>query len=200
MIPALAVNLSLAVVLSIGLPWSGSSGRWNPWSRVGAGLLFLIIAGGLSVHNPGHWAESVVLVTWMAAALVDWREQIIPHRLVLLSVAAGALWTESSHGALMAHVVSGLAMGTMLLLIHWLSDSALGMGDVKFSGTLGVALGWMKGLVVLSLGFWMTGLFALGLVVFRRRKVASGIAFAPFLVLSALGVLWMHPSPMVLHW
>ena len=72
------------------------------------------------------------------------------------------------------------------------------MGDAKFSGTLGVALGWMKGLFALEISIAMAVLYAMGPVaLYRGRRLRSRpIAFAPFLSLAAGLVLW---PPIVLH-
>ncbi|TFF16734.1 prepilin peptidase [Cellulosimicrobium terreum] len=64
----------------------------------------------------------------------------------------------------------------------------LGFGDVKLAGTLGTPLawlGWAELVAGLLLPFLLGGAWALGLVVSRRARRDTAVAFGPFMVLGA---------------
>jgi hypothetical protein len=67
---------------------------------------------------------------------------------------------------------------------------AMGMGDVKFSVFLGLVLGVRPTLTAVFLGVVLAGLTSLTLVVLRRRTMMDWIAYAPFLAVGALTVLF----------
>jgi leader peptidase (prepilin peptidase)/N-methyltransferase len=149
--------------------------------------------GGTVVRFRGDWvvpAYLVFFVCLVTVAVIDFQRQIIPNRIVyptifasipLLAFAAlaGDQWSRFGH-ALMGGSLAWLA----LLLIHLISPSGMGFGDVRLSFVLGLFLGWI------SLAHVFTGLFlgvvlisAVGitLAVFRLRSLQEHIAFGPFL-------------------
>ncbi|MCL4521241.1 MAG: A24 family peptidase [Firmicutes bacterium] len=197
---AFFIDAGLALVLVSVLPFCGGQKRWPMSIRLAAGLLCWLLIRGLQLSNPHPWADALLVSVWVAVAFVDWREQIIPHRLVLASAMAGVIWTWSSGLSVFHHVISGLALGLAMTLLHGLTRSAVGMGDAKFSGTLGVALGWMRGAIAVSLSVWMAGILALALILLKRRPTSHRLAFAPFLSLSAFWLLLIPASHPIIHW
>jgi len=86
--------------------------------------------------------------------------------------------------------LSGLIVAFPIWLIYVLSkERAMGLGDVYIAAILGFLLGWQKGLLALYLAFVLGGISGLFLIIFRRKKLNSKIAFGPFLVVGALVML-----------
>ena len=72
---------------------------------------------------------------------------------------------------------------------------ALGFGDVNLSGILGLLLGWPAitvGLLFAVLAGGLISLFIiLGMLVTKKYKAFTAIPYAPFLILSALFLLYI---------
>jgi leader peptidase (prepilin peptidase) / N-methyltransferase len=135
-------------------------------------------------------AYLVFFACLLVVSVIDLEHSIIPNRIVyptifasvpLLAIAAlaGDEWDRFGH-ALMGASLAWLA----LLVIHLISPSGMGFGDVRLAFVLGLFLGWI------SLGHVVTGLFlgvlliaVIGVVlaVLRLRSLQEHIAFGPFL-------------------
>lgn len=161
-----------------------------------------IAAGLIGARLGWQWT----LLTWLVLtpvgvglAVVDWRTRLLPTRVIApLYGVVGAL-------CVVAALLSGdwgdlrragwgwvLGGGTFLLL--WLVyPRGMGYGDVRLSGVLGIALGylgWGQLVVGVYAGFLLGGVGGTLLTVLRivdRRAYP----FGPFMLLGALvGVLW----------
>ncbi len=89
------------------------------------------------------------------------------------------------------HALLGGAIGFgLLFVIALIGRGAMGMGDVKLAGVIGVMAGYPAVLPALLLGIILGGLGALVLVLTKRAGRKSYIAYAPYLCLGALVMLW----------
>jgi leader peptidase (prepilin peptidase)/N-methyltransferase len=139
----------------------------------------------------------------------------LEHRLILHPVSwAGAVLCLAVgwylHG-LISTLIGG-AVGYLLMLgLHyfgdifarWLSrrrgeiltEEALGFGDVNLSGVLGLLLGWPGILAGLFLAVMLGGivsiLYIIILVILRRYKTFTAIPYGPFLVASAVILIFL---------
>jgi leader peptidase (prepilin peptidase)/N-methyltransferase len=79
-----------------------------------------------------------------------------------------------------------------------LDEVALGFGDVNLSGVLGLMLGWPGIIVGLILAIFLGGIFSLlyllGKIITRRYRTFMAIPYGPFLVASAILLLFFAPS------
>jgi leader peptidase (prepilin peptidase)/N-methyltransferase len=94
-------------------------------------------------------------------------------------------------------VLGGLALGLFYGVLWFVYPAGMGFGDVKFSGVLGLYLGWISwGAVALGgfLGFLLGGVVGAALLVAKRATRKTGIPFGPFMILGAvLAILWGQP-------
>jgi prepilin signal peptidase PulO-like enzyme (type II secretory pathway) len=94
----------------------------------------------------------------------------------------------------LVHALLGLAVLWLLYAVqHFFAPGAIGWGDVKLAGVLGLYLGWLGAsawwLGTLA-GFVLGGLYAAFLLLTRRGTRKSEIPFGPFMLLGALiGIL-----------
>jgi leader peptidase (prepilin peptidase) / N-methyltransferase len=125
---------------------------------------------------------------------VDWRTRLLPTRLIapsyavvaVLAVLASAL--ASDWGALLRAALGWALAGGLFFLLWFVYPKGMGYGDVRLSGVLGIALGWLgwselvvgvyAGFVLGALG---GGVLALLRVVDRRRY-----PFGPFMLVGAV--------------
>lgn len=121
-----------------------------------------------------------------AAALVDVRERRIPNRIVLPAAAACALLAAiAGQGALRA-VAAPLLLTTGLLALALMRPGAFGMGDVKASLLITLALGHTA-TVAIMLGLALAALTGIALIT-RHGSAAlrRALPLAPFLTIGAL--------------
>jgi len=138
----------------------------------------------------------------VALAVVDWRTRLLPTWVIAPSYAAVVVL--ACLAALLGHDLTDLvragwgwvvAGGTFLLL--WLVyPRGMGYGDVRLSGVLGIALGylgWGQLLVGVYAGFLLGGIGGT-LLTLLRIVDRRAYPFGPFMLLGALiGVLWGSP-------
>ncbi|HEX3622042.1 MAG TPA: A24 family peptidase [Acidimicrobiales bacterium] len=144
------------------------------------------------------WVVPAYLVFFLCLVtitVIDFQRQIIPNRIVyptifaaipLLAFAAlaGDEWARFGH-ALMGASLAWLA----LLLIHLISPSGMGFGDVRLSFVLGLYLGWINLAHVftgLFLGVLLISVVGIVLAVLRLRSLQEHIAFGPFLAAGSI--------------
>jgi leader peptidase (prepilin peptidase)/N-methyltransferase len=137
-------------------------------------------------------------VVGVVLAYVDWRTRLLPTRLVGPSyavVAALAVLASALSGdwdALLRAGLGWLVAGGLFFLLWFVYPKGMGYGDVRLSGVLGIALGWLGWAELLTgvyagflLGAIGGGVLALLRVVDRKRY-----PFGPFMLLGAfVGVL-----------
>lgn len=162
-----------------------------------------------------------VLAALIPAALVDWRVQHLPTRLLLVAGAVllfgmGLAWlgpqvapagiddvaTPLRTGDLLRALGGGvlvyIALAALSLLPQlWGRAPGIGMGDANLYVVLGPLLalrGWSALLMGLYLGFFFGGLVALGLLLSGRLKLKGRIAFGPWLMVGATAALALTVS------
>ncbi|MBW8752396.1 MAG: prepilin peptidase, partial [Propionibacteriales bacterium] len=155
----------VAAVLAASVGWS--------WS-----LLFLLPLAPIGV----------------ALALVDWRTTLLPTRIIapayvitVVGVLLAALGDHSRDG--LVHAAIGWAvMGGIFFVLWFVYPKGLGYGDVRLSGVLGIALGylgWSELLTGVYGAFLLGGvggaLLSLLRVVNRKR-----FPFGPFMLVAAV--------------
>jgi leader peptidase (prepilin peptidase)/N-methyltransferase len=134
---------------------------------------------------------------WLAAvgvtlAVIDMETLRLPDRLTIPSYPVGLVllalpadWSALGRAVLGA-VVAG---GASLLLALLAPRGALGLGDVKLLGVLGLFLGWLGwGVLVVgvALGFAIGALAAVAMLASRRAGLRDHLAFGPWLIAGAL--------------
>lgn len=172
------------------------------WSREGIALTTAVAFGVLAWRFHGH--SELPAYLYLAAvgvplAFIDVAVKRLPDPftlpsylvgLVLLGVAAFL----GGHPVRLGHAAIGLAaLWTLYAAQHLVAPGAIGWGDVKLAGVLGLYLGWLGAsawwLGTLA-GFVLGGVYATGVLITRRGSRKSEIPFGPFMLAGALaGVL-----------
>lgn len=130
----------------------------------------------------------------LAAAFIDWDHRIIPDRLNLAGFLAGLAFLPVAGDVTLAGALSGLAAGGgFLLLVAVLSRGAMGGGDIKLFGVVGLFLGFEKTVLAMLLTFLIGGLVSLFLLATGIKGRKDYIPFGPFISAgSLLSLLWYH--------
>ena len=164
---------------------------------VGAAALGLVLGWDLSLL-----VVLPLLPIGVALSVVDWRTRLLPTRLVAPAYAVTVVtilvaWLLSDGRDLhdLERTALGwLVYGGMFFVLWFIYPRGLGYGDVRLSGVLGLALGWV-GWSELLLGIWsglILGAVVGGLLSLVRRR--RDYPFGPFMLLGALvGVVLGQP-------
>ncbi|GAA4499385.1 hypothetical protein GCM10023191_046190 [Actinoallomurus oryzae] len=172
------------------------------WARPGVALTMAVTFGALAWRFAGR-AELPAFLYLAAVgsllAFVDVAVKRLPDPYTLPSYLIGpallcvAVLT-GGRPVRLGHAAIGLAVLWVLYAVqHLVAPGAIGWGDVKLSGVLGLYLGWLGAaawwLGVLA-GFVLGGLYAAALLITRRGSRKTEIPFGPFMLAGALaGIL-----------
>ena len=156
-------------------------------------------------------AKYLVLTPMLLSAFcIDLKLQIIPNRLNLTMFEAGLFFTFLSVilntnigiNTFIDNFLGMLVGGGIFLLITLIGGvvagkEAMGFGDVKLMGALGLFLGWINIIIVSVLAFLFAAIISIGILIFKKKKFNEYIPFGPFIVASTLIVIFM-PSELLL--
>jgi leader peptidase (prepilin peptidase)/N-methyltransferase len=130
----------------------------------------------------------------VALAVVDWRTRYLPTRIVAPSYVALVVlvvvcWLATGDPEDLARAGLGwLVAGGVFLLLWLIHPRGLGYGDVRLSGVLGIALGYLGWgeLVVGVYGGFLLGAVGGGLLSVLRIVQRKAFPFGPFMLVGAL--------------
>lgn len=118
---------------------------------------------------------------------------VLPGYLVLGALFALACALGADWHALLRAAIGGAALWTFYLILRLARPDGMGAGDVKFSGVVGLALGWLgwEQLIVGAFAaFLVGGIFGLALIGLRRAGGKTAIPFGPWMIVGAwIGII-----------
>jgi leader peptidase (prepilin peptidase) / N-methyltransferase len=207
-VPALLLGPWMARV-SVRLAARDDSGTAGPVRTVVvSALLAAVLAGALLLTG---LRPATVALAWAGAAgivlgAVDLAAHRVPDRVTFpaaAAVAAALLADAAVLGtwpALLRAGAAGAAAGGGALLAALAAPAALGLGDVKLLGVLGLVLGWVGWGALLAgvlLGLVVGAAGALVLVATRRAGWRTAVPFGPPLIAGAvLALALAGPVPL----
>jgi leader peptidase (prepilin peptidase)/N-methyltransferase len=181
-------ELYVSIAALPGLGWK---------SALAAGVVGALVGGKVG----WHW-ELLFLVylvpLGVALAVVDWRTRLLPTRLiapsyaVVITLVVAAAVLSGDRDDLVRAGWGWFAYGVLFFATWWIYPPAMGYGDVRLSGLLGIALGYLGWgeLVVGIFGAFLVG--GPGGLVLSMLKIVDRKAnpFGPAMLIGAvLGVL-----------
>lgn len=173
-----------------------------PLTSVRARIAVALATGsvcGLAVWCVGLGPALPAVLAFAAAAMVlavvDLVEQRLPNRVMapavlvvaVLLVVASAL--SADWLALAWAAAGGAALFGLFLIVAVVSPPAMGMGDVKLAGFIGLLLGWLgleAWLIGLVAAFVIGGAVAVTALALRRVTLRGSIPFGPSMLAGAL--------------
>lgn len=136
----------------------------------------------------------------LIAFIVDYKEQIIPNRLNLTIFEIGLIFTFI-YGILNINVAIDLLFGMLagggiflaITLIGGLiaGKEAMGLGDVKLMGALGLFFGFNSTILISVLAFLLGAIISIILMIIKKNKASQYIPFGPFIVVSTLITIYV---------
>jgi len=171
-------------------------------------LVYVILAPNVIVQNQildasrsgGTYQNDVFSLLFtlsIASCLIvifftDVKYQIIPDQMQIAMFVFSFLLQiviikNSYLVALLLVVGSGIVVMIPILLIYLLTKGrGMGFGDVKIAFNMGILLGIKSGLLALYFGFIFGAVYSIVLIILRKKKMKSKVAFGPFLILGIL--------------
>jgi prepilin signal peptidase PulO-like enzyme (type II secretory pathway) len=182
-----SVALSLDHLYAKKRPRAASrSIRWRiVLLAVATGLLWC--AAALRAIDPRHFVLMAAFGTaLLALTATDFERHLLPNRLLypalLLALVLSSAWpARPSFSGLF-----GGAAGFGLMLLVFLLLPGFGFGDVKLAGLIGLILGFPGVISGLLAGVLLGGAGAAWLLVSRRARLRTAIAYGPYLACGAI--------------
>ena len=129
----------------------------------------------------------------LSAFVIDFKQQIIPNRLNLTIFEFGliiAFLYGMSNVAITIDMLFGMIAGGGIFLIITLigglifGKEALGFGDVKLMGALGLYFGLSNIIAISIMSFLIGGILGIILIITKIKKKDEYIPFGPFIVIA----------------
>lgn len=142
----------------------------------------------------------------VSAMVIDRKLQIIPNRLNLTIFEVGLGFTFLQ-GIFNVHVAIDMLLGSLVgggifLLITLIGGAiagkeAMGFGDVKLMGALGLFFGWINMIAISVIAFLIASVISILLLATKKKKTDEYIPFGPFIVLATF-IVMLVPSDILL--
>ncbi len=139
----------------------------------------------------------------LIAFCIDYKLQIIPNRLTLTMFEAGLVFTfiqvisNTSLGinVLINNLLGMIVGGGIFLLITVIGGliagkEAMGFGDVKLMGALGLFVGWPSIIIVAVISFLLAAVISIAILIAKKKNTNEYIPFGPFIVASTFVVIF----------
>ena len=163
---------------------------------VAIAYIALVFFNGLTIDT----IQFMILIPMLLVAfMIDFRLQIIPNRLTLTMFEVGLIFTFIktlliTGGGINIFIDSMLGMiigGGIFLLITLIGGAiagkeAMGFGDVKFMGALGLFFGWLNIIMISVMSFLFAAIVGIIILIARKRKFSEYIPFGPFIVVASM--------------
>ena len=125
----------------------------------------------------------------LSAFVIDYKLQIIPNRLNLTIFEIGILYGLSNVAITINMLLGMLAGGGIFLLITLIGGlfygkEAMGFGDVKLMGALGLYFGLSNIIIITLVSFLIGAILSIILLVTKLKKSDEYIPFGPFIVIA----------------
>ena len=136
----------------------------------------------------------------LSAFIIDYRLQIIPNRLNLTIFEIGIIFAfiyGLSNVAITINMLLGmLAGGGIFLIITVLGGlfygkEAMGFGDVKLMGALGLFFGLSNIIIITLVSFLIGAILSIILLLTKLKKSNEYIPFGPFIVIATFISMYM---------
>ncbi|MGP4094569.1 prepilin peptidase [Nonomuraea sp. KM90] len=130
-------------------------------------------------------------VIGVALAVIDWRTSTLPDAITLPAYPVAALALLPT-GELPRALAGGAVLAGVYGLLWFARPDALGFGDVKLAGLIGMAsaaLGWPALVAAAFCGQLLGAVYGVALLLTGRGNRHTQFPFGPFMLLGALTTL-----------
>lgn len=149
----------------------------------------------------------VLIPMLLIAFMIDLKLQIIPNRLTLTIFETGLVFTFAktlliTGGGINIFIDSMIGMlvgGGIFLIITLIGGAiagkeAMGFGDVKLMGALGLFFGWLNMILISVMSFLFAAVVSIIILISRKKKFSEYIPFGPFIVVASMIPIYISTS------
>ena len=153
----------------------------------------------------------VLIPMLIIAFIVDYKLQIIPNRLTLTIFEFGLIFTFAETllntnlgiNIFINNILGMLVGGGIFLLITLIGGilagkEAMGFGDVKLMGALGLFFGWINMVIISVMAFLFAAVVSIIILISRRKKINEYIPFGPFIVVASIIPMYLSTPELIL--
>ncbi len=194
-----------------GCPSCGQGRGIRAWVVLIGGIVATVAMWLYPPKDLGFWLGYILLTYFAVVFVIDVEHRLILHPVSYFGVVLGLAIGIKYHGIVGSLLGGALGFGIMFVLYYlgvlfarWMSKrrgetvieegDALGFGDVNLAGVLGLILGmeliWITVLFAILAGGAVSLVLVLGMLVLKRYNAFTAIPYAPFLILSAVYILY----------
>lgn len=147
----------------------------------------------------------------LVAFVIDYRLQIIPNRLTLTIFEVGIVFTfietimaiTVGINVFIDNILGMIVGGGIFLLITLIGGAiagkeAMGFGDVKFMGALGLFFGWLNIILISVMSFLFAAIVSIIILITRKKKFTEYIPFGPFIVVASMIPIYISTPELML--
>lgn len=168
------------------------------WRRLMILLVFSLLSIlGLYDRKTGRIPD-VLNGIILSAGFADWLffQILNPEKLTMGASQGigGVQWAGEAAAAmpgLADRIIGFFCVSLILFLISWMSGGGIGGGDIKLMAAAGFLCGMQKIIGAGIIGFYIGGVYAILLLLFKKRSGKARFPLGPFL---CLGIGWMLGS------
>lgn len=137
----------------------------------------------------------IIIPILISIMMIDYKKEIIPNRLNLLifEIALIFIFISSWTNIYIAKdlLLGGIAGAGIFLAITLIGGliagkEAMGLGDVKLMGALGLCFGLNRVLLISVLSFFIGAIISIMLLIFKKKKTNQYIPFGPFIIIATM--------------
>jgi len=162
------------------------------------GLMFVLVWTLVLPSETAYFMKKLVLLGMISCLIViffaDLKYRMIPDSVQISLFALGFFSPFASvitAQLFFLRAISAFVVMSPILFLHFITKGrGMGFGDVKLGFIIGFLLGIKAGLISLYLAFILGAIFGLFLIISKKKKLKSKIAFGPFLVLGVLIIMF----------
>ncbi len=161
---------------------------------INVALLYILGWNNTSLVSNTELIKYLIITPMLLTAFViDYKLQIIPNKLNLTLLEVGIIFMliNGIFDINMAvNMLLGMVTGAgIFLLITWIGSliagkEAMGFGDVKLMGALGLLFGFQNIIAIAVMSFLIGAILSIFLLVTKIKKMDEYIPFGPFIILA----------------
>ena len=171
-------------------------------SIIAIAYIAVLYFNGISITSLKYMLLIPMLII---AFMIDLKLQIIPNRLTLTIFETGLVFTFAETllntnlgiNIFVDNILGMLVGGGIFLLITLIGGAiagkeAMGFGDVKLMGALGLFFGWLNMILISVMAFLFAAVVSIVILIARRKKFSEYIPFGPFIVVATMIPIYIN--------
>ena len=155
-------------------------------------LLFCFVNARNIATMPTLIYTLVAISFLLFITITDFEQQVILNEMIFLFALFGLCYTLHLRLSLQNHLLASLGGGSLFLFLSFISQGAIGGGDIKLIAALGLWLGIKPLITVIIYGAIAGGIAALLLLLLKKTSRKQFLAYGPYFAVSAIAIF--------LHW